>query len=79
MGQRNDDGRQQWHACDRRNHSNLTLAGLLATDAGNYRVVVANSSGKATSAVAVLTVLLPPTITIQPTNSVTIEQGGLVV
>ena len=36
--------------------TNLTLTGLLAGDAGNYSVVITNTSGAATSAVAVLTV-----------------------
>jgi len=45
---------------------NLTLTNLVATDAGNYRVVVNNSHGAATSSIAVLTVLLPPAITNPP-------------
>src|SRR6185436_17413737 len=37
--------------------------------AGIYSVVVTNSVGAVTSAVASLTVLLPPTITTQPSNT----------
>ena len=44
----------------------LTLNTVLAADAGNYSVVVTNESGSATSAPAVLTVYVPPTITQQP-------------
>lgn len=46
--------------------SNLTLANVQPSDAGNYLVVVTNAAGSVTSAVAVLTVWLPPTITAQP-------------
>ena len=58
--------------------ANLTLTGLLSTDAGSYYAVVANTYGKATSAVAVLTVILPATITNQPAPIVNIRQGGTV-
>jgi hypothetical protein len=46
--------------------SNLTLNNVQPTDAGNYRVVVTNSAGSVTSAVAVLTVWVPPGIASQP-------------
>ena len=48
--------------------TNATLAftSLDATNAGNYFVVVTNSSGSATSSVATLTVTLAPVITQQP-------------
>ena len=46
----------------------LTLSGTQVSDAGSYRVVVTNLAGAATSAVAVLTVRLPPTIEASPTN-----------
>lgn len=48
--------------------TNLTVNSITASDAGNYRVVVTNSHGSATSSNAILTVLVPATITIQPTN-----------
>ncbi len=45
----------------------LTLANVQATQAGNYSVVVSNPGGSVTSAVAVLTVLVPtPTPTCTP-------------
>ena len=41
--------------------STLTLNSVQPTNAGNYSVVVTNSAGSVTSAVATLTVLVPPT------------------
>ena len=38
------------------------------TNAGSYTVVVTNSLGSVTSAAAVLTVLVPPSITSQPAS-----------
>ncbi len=46
----------------------LTLSQVLATDAGAYSVVVTNEGGSVTSADAVLSVLLPPTIVVPPAN-----------
>lgn len=47
--------------------TNFTIATTVATDAGNYDVVVVNAFGSSvTSAVATLTVLLPPTVTQSP-------------
>jgi hypothetical protein len=37
-------------------------------DAGNYQMIFTNIYGAATSSVAVLTVLVPPSIAVQPTN-----------
>ena len=45
------------------------------TNAGSYRVIVTNSAGTATSSAATLTVLIPPTITANPTN-LTVAAGG---
>ncbi|MEY4386057.1 MAG: hypothetical protein RLY20_1340 [Verrucomicrobiota bacterium] len=58
------------------NSSTLTLLSITTNDAGAYRVIVSNSLGTATSAVATLTVLVPPTITSDPTN-LTVAAGGL--
>jgi uncharacterized repeat protein (TIGR03803 family) len=55
--------------------ADLSLSGLLLTDAGSYSVVVKNTYGSITSAVAVLTVVPPPTIFIQPATLVNIGQG----
>ena len=41
-------------------------------DEGGYDVVVTNASGSVTSSVATLTVLIPPSITVQPTNQTTV-------
>ncbi|MCX6924826.1 MAG: immunoglobulin domain-containing protein, partial [Verrucomicrobia bacterium] len=53
--------------------ANLTLAGVQPSDAGNYTVVVANIAGSVTSAVATLTVWVPPTITGQPQSRTVLE------
>ncbi|MDB6109636.1 MAG: Immunoglobulin I-set domain protein, partial [Pedosphaera sp.] len=49
--------------------TNLPLSNVQPTDAGNYTVVVTNSTASTTSAVAVLTVLLPPVITAGPQST----------
>jgi len=41
----------------------LSLAGVTVQQGGQYQVVVTNAAGSVTSAVATLTVLVPPTIT----------------
>ncbi len=46
----------------------LNISSVQASDAGNYTLVVSNAVGTATSAVAVLSILGPPTITTQPAN-----------
>ena len=46
----------------------LTVAGLSLSTAGDYTVVITNAYGAATSAVATLSVMLPPFITIGPSN-----------
>lgn len=47
-------------------NTTLYLTNTLPTSAGNYTVVVTNVAGSVTSAVAMLTVLVPPSITAQP-------------
>jgi uncharacterized protein YpmS len=47
-------------------NATLTLSDVQTTQAGNYTVVVSNSWGSVTSAVAALTVYVPPEITTQP-------------
>ena len=42
------------------------MSNVQPADAGNYAVVVTNSAGSITSAVALLTVWVPPAITAQP-------------
>jgi len=46
--------------------TSLMLNNVQPGDAGAYSVVVTNEAGAVTSALAALTVLLPPTITVQP-------------
>lgn len=48
--------------------SSLSIASCQSSNTGNYRVIVSNSGGSVTSAVALLTVILPPAITNQPTS-----------
>ena len=51
-----------------RTETSLTLTNTLVLDTGNYTVVAANEGGAVTSEVAVLTVVIPPSFTVQPTN-----------
>ncbi len=44
----------------------LTITGAQSSNAGSYSVIVANVAGSTTSAVAVLTIWVPPSITSQP-------------
>ena len=55
-------------------NASLALTNVQATDAGSCTVVVTNAAGSVTSAVATLTVLVPPGITTEPQNQ-TVTQG----
>ncbi len=55
--------------------SNYLRTNAQATNAGSYSVVISNSVGSVTSANAILTVNIPPTITTQPASR-TINAGG---
>jgi hypothetical protein len=57
--------------------SSYTVAGAMAASAGAYDVVVSNAYGSVTSLVAVLTVLVPPSITTQPTNQTVVAGANL--
>ena len=57
------------------NSSTLALLNIQTNDAGYYRVIVSNNAGSVTSSVAALTVLIPPTITADPTN-LTVATGS---
>jgi alpha-tubulin suppressor-like RCC1 family protein len=46
----------------------LSISNVLSTDAGSYTVVATNAAGSATSTVAVVTVVTPPSFTTQPTG-----------
>ena len=56
-------------------NSTLTLNNIQSGDAGGYKLVVSNSVGVATSQGAVLTVLEPVLIGVQP-SATTVNQGG---
>src|SRR5207253_2267348 len=49
------------------------LISVQPTNAGNYDVIVLNSAGSVTSTVALLTVLVPPSITNQPASQAVIQ------
>ncbi|MGH7971529.1 MAG: FG-GAP-like repeat-containing protein, partial [Limisphaerales bacterium] len=49
-------------------NATLVLTNVQTAIAGNYTVVITNSQGAVTSAVATLTVLVPPSITKQPSS-----------
>ena len=57
------------------NSNTLALANVQTGASGSYQVVVSNRVGIATSSVATLTVLIPPTISANPTN-LTLASGG---
>jgi len=54
--------------------SSYQILSAQAGNTGNYDVIVSNNSGSVTSAVATLTVLVPPSITQQP-QSQTVPEG----
>ena len=53
--------------------SALQIFNVQTNDTGAYFAVATNSGGAATSSVATVTVLLPPSLTLQPTNQVQIQ------
>jgi endonuclease/exonuclease/phosphatase family metal-dependent hydrolase len=55
--------------------NSMTIANAKTANAGSYSVVVTNAAGSTTSAVATLTVVTSPVITIQPTNQ-SVMQGS---
>ena len=48
----------------------LSLTNVQPAQAGDYKVVASNAGGSATSVVAVLTVQVPPSLTLQPSNQI---------
>ncbi len=58
--------------------TNLNLLNVQPNEAGNYQLVVTNNYGSATSSIATLIVLTPPSITIQPTNQAALIGGTIV-
>jgi hypothetical protein len=57
-------------------NASLTIAGAQPADAGDYTVVVSNTVGVATSAVATLTVIVPPTVTVTASDVFASEPGA---
>lgn len=53
-----------------------SLKNVNTNNAGNYSVVISNAAGSVTSIVAVLTIVLPPSITSQPTNQAVYPGGN---
>jgi glucose/arabinose dehydrogenase/mono/diheme cytochrome c family protein len=66
----------QWQkngaAIDGATNATLVLGNVTLADSGNYSVVVSNSVGNATSNVATLAVLIPPSISLQPKGTAVI-------
>ncbi|MEI7733285.1 MAG: immunoglobulin domain-containing protein [Verrucomicrobiota bacterium] len=57
-------------------NATLALTNVQVGNAGNYDVVVTDSYGSVTSAVAMLTLVLPPTITTQPLSLTTVATSN---
>ena len=49
-------------------HPTLVLTNVSTNNAGNYAVVITSPYGSVTSAVAALTVVIPPAIVVQPAS-----------
>ena len=57
-------------------NASLTITNVQATNAGNYTVVITNAFGSITSSIAVLTVWLPPSVTLtNPANGAVFTAG----
>jgi hypothetical protein len=48
----------------------LAISNVSTQDLGGYRIIISNALGVATSTVATLTILFPPTITVQPADQI---------
>jgi hypothetical protein len=71
-------GFPDFHDLADRTNVTLVLTNVGSSDAGDYRVIVTNADGAITSAVARLTVLVPPAITLQPASFPTLSLGSRV-
>ena len=56
--------------------TNLSIANVQTSDAGSYEFIVTNNYGSATSAPVTLTVLVPPFLSVQPSNQVVTVSGN---
>jgi hypothetical protein len=68
----------QWNGTnlDSATNATLTLSNVTEDQAGNYSVQVANTAGSIVSSNAVLTVLVPPSISIQPAGCTNVAGGA---
>jgi hypothetical protein len=55
----------------------LTITGVSSNEAAVYAVTVTNTAGSVTSSNATLTVIYPPVITMQPTNSLVLSGANI--
>ena len=62
--------RKETNAIAQATNSTYIIPGVVPPDAGNYDVVVSNVYGAVTSSVAVLTVVVPPSVVVQPLSQV---------
>jgi hypothetical protein len=58
-------------------NASLPLANASITNAGSYLVVITNLYGSVTSSVATLTVVVPPSVSIQPVNQATVSGSNV--
>ncbi len=58
------------------NAASFNIASVQPADAGNYALVITNAAGSITSAVATLTVVVPPTVTVMATDANASEPGA---
>ena len=57
----------------------LMLNMVQTTNSGNYFAVVTNVAGSATSSVVALTVMIPPSFTVQPTNQIIVAGSNVTI
>jgi hypothetical protein len=67
-----------WSDLADRTDAGLVLTNVQTSDAADYRVTVTNIEGAVTSAAAHLYVIVPPAITVQPTNFASVSLGASV-
>ena len=58
--------------------TNLNISNVQTNDPGPYQLVVTNQYGSATSSIATLTVLIPPSVTMQPSNATVLFSSNII-
>ncbi|MBI5772863.1 MAG: immunoglobulin domain-containing protein [Verrucomicrobia bacterium] len=58
-------------------NTSYSLTGVTTNDSGDFTLVVTNAHGAVTSAVATLTVVLPPAISVQPSSQTAVSESGV--